>query len=45
MFAANPAKRPRRESLTHTLIAMGKTIASALTPSVSLSNEAVVKQV
>ena len=45
MFSANPAKRPRRESLTHTLTSVGQTIASALTQGTSSSNEAVVEQV
>ncbi len=45
MFSGNPAKRPRRESLANTLNAVGQTIASALTPGTSSSNEAVVEQV
>ena len=39
MFGANPAKRPRRETLTDTLTTVDNTIVSALKPGASTSNE------
>ena len=47
MFAANPAKRPKRETIQDTLTTVGQTIVSALTPSASSSkgDEVRVEQV
>lgn len=39
MFAAYPAKRPKRETMKDTLTTVGQTIVSALTPSASSSKE------
>ena len=40
MFNATPAKRPRRQALSETLVEVGQTIASALTPGAPPANEA-----
>ena len=46
MFTADPAKRPRRETLAETLTTVGETIVSALRPGGNTCNEgAAVSQV